>query len=196
MNAYTVYMHVFPNNKKYIGITSGDVEARWKNGFGYKTQFVFTAIVKYGWDNIEHHILFIGLSKEDAEKKERELIDKYDTTIHGNGYNVDNGGSHEGAHSEYTRKKISESKRGRKKSEEEIERLRIAMTPERKKKMIEASVAKCAKPVMCVETGIAYRSARQASIDVGVDVSSIINCCKKKKRYKTAGGYHWEYVLE
>lgn len=193
--SYTVYMHVFPNNKKYIGITKGNAEKRWANGFGYSSQFVFYAIVKYGWDNIKHEILFTGLTKKEAEQKEIELIKTYNTTINGEGYNVDNGGSSKGMHSKETREKISESKKGRKKSEEEIERLRIAMTPERKKKMIEASVAKCAKPVMCVETGVSYRSARQASIDVCVDASSIINCCKKKKRYKTAGGYHWKYVL-
>lgn len=191
---YTVYMHIFPNGKKYIGITMSDVEKRWKNGFGYKTQFVFTAIVKYGWDNIEHQILFTNLSKDEAEEKERQLIKLYETTIHQNGYNVDIGGSSEGMHSEETRRKISESKKGRIVSEETKQKQRLAMTPEKQRKMILASVKKCSIPVRCVETGKEYMSASEASRDIGVDVTSITKCCKKMKRFKTAGGYHWEYV--
>lgn len=193
---YTVYMHVFPNEKKYIGITSGNVEQRWSNGFGYSSQYVFYAIVKYGWDNIKHYILFYNLTKKEAEEKERELIREYDTTIHGNGYNVDNGGSNKGKHSEETKKKISESKKGRELDEATKKKLRIAMTDERKEKMIKASVEKCSKPVICIETNTIYKSISEAHRETGADMSAISNCCKKKKRYKTAGGYHWEYVSQ
>ena len=97
---YTVYMHIFPNGKKYIGITSQeDVEKRWQNGFGYKSQFVFLAIVKFGWDNVEHQILFTGLSKDEAEEKERKLIELYETNDYLNAYNIANGGSSGGMHS-------------------------------------------------------------------------------------------------
>lgn len=191
---YTVYMHVFPNGKEYIGITCGDVEKRWANGFGYISQYVFYAIVKYGWDNIKHYILYSNLTKREAEEKERELIFKHNTTIHGNGYNVDNGGSNKGAHSDETKRKISESKKGRKISYETKEKLRISMTEERKKKMIKASIEKCSKQVMCIETNTIYKSISEASRETGADKSAISNCCKKKKRYKTAGGYHWKYV--
>ena len=37
-NNYTVYMHLFPNNKKYIGITSKKPKQRWESGTGYITQ--------------------------------------------------------------------------------------------------------------------------------------------------------------
>lgn len=194
MENYTVYMHVFPNGKRYIGITKADVAERWKNGFGYKAQFVFTAIVKFGWDNIEHHILHTNLTKKEACKIEKELIEKYKSTINENGYNVDLGGDEQGFHSELTKKKISQSKTGKKVSEETRKKLSIAMTDERKKKMIEASVKKCSKPVVCVETGIAYSSAKQAHIMTGIDLASICKCCKHQKRYKTAGGFHWEYA--
>ena len=33
---YTVYKHIFPNNKIYIGITSKKPEIRWNKGKGYK----------------------------------------------------------------------------------------------------------------------------------------------------------------
>ena len=36
MNDYIVYMHISPNNKKYIGITCQSLKNRWRNGEGYK----------------------------------------------------------------------------------------------------------------------------------------------------------------
>lgn len=192
--SYTVYMHIFPNGKRYIGITSGDVNDRWANGFGYQSQFVFNAIVKYGWDNIKHEILFDGLSKEEAEAKERCLIRQYKSTIDEDGYNVDFGGSSKGTHSKATREKISASKTGRIVSEETREKQRIAMTPEKKRKMISASVKKCSIPVRCIETGVVYSSVSQASKETGADKSAITKCCRKIKRYVTSGGYHWEFA--
>ena len=71
---YKVYMHRFPNGKIYIGITCQNPEERWRGGTGYKAQLVHRAIEKYGWDAIQHIILFDGLCKEEAEQKEIELI--------------------------------------------------------------------------------------------------------------------------
>ena len=45
---YCVYMHVTPNNKRYIGITSTDPIKRWHYGNGYKQHsYFFNAIKKY-----------------------------------------------------------------------------------------------------------------------------------------------------
>lgn len=74
MENYKLYIHKFPNDKVYIGITSQDVNKRWRQGEGYKDQFVYKAILKYGWKNILHQILLDGLSKEQAEEKEIEYI--------------------------------------------------------------------------------------------------------------------------
>lgn len=83
MGTYTVYTHINKiNGKQYIGITSTDVNMRWQNGRGYDTQEVFyNDIIKYGWDNFEHKILYKNLSKEEAREKEIELIKKYRTWI-------------------------------------------------------------------------------------------------------------------
>ena len=53
MGLYSVYIHIFPNQKVYIGITKQEVKKRWKLGEGYKGQdYVYKAIKKYGWANI------------------------------------------------------------------------------------------------------------------------------------------------
>ena len=97
---YTVYIHLFPNGKRYIGVTSKNVNARWENGLaGYvesKQPAMYNAIKKYGWDNIEHIILYEDLNYEDALNKETQLIEKYKTNCnrYGNmyGYNMTDGG--------------------------------------------------------------------------------------------------------
>lgn len=113
---YTVYMHTTPNGKVYVGITSQtNINRRWQGGMGYRMQPMFyRAIVKYGWDNIKHEILYSGLSKEEAEKIEIALITMHDSTNPSHGYNVENGGNCAGTHSEETKRKISESQKGSK----------------------------------------------------------------------------------
>lgn len=116
MSKYFVYMHTTPANKVYIGITSQEKpERRWQYGYGYRTQTLFyRAIKKYGWKNIKHEILFAGLTKEQAEQKEIELIKKYGSTNPKLGYNCENGGNCFGSHSEETKKKISQAQLGEK----------------------------------------------------------------------------------
>lgn len=47
-------------------------------------------------------------------------------------------------------------------------------------------------PVKCIETGIIYQSANEASIHTGANSNSIRRVCNGKK--KTTKGFHWEYV--
>lgn len=90
----------------YIGITSQSLEKRFNNGNGYKKcPKVYAAILKYGWDNVEHEMLFDGLTKQEAEAKEIELIAYYNSIE--NGYNIEHGGNAPGTHSIETRAKIS-----------------------------------------------------------------------------------------
>ena len=111
---YTVYMHIVPNGKVYIGITKQNPIKRWLHGKGYQKQdYFYKAILKYGWDNIEHKILFTELSKEEAEQKEIELIRQYKSNQREFGYNIENGG------------------RANKMSEETIEKIRKANTGKR-----------------------------------------------------------------
>jgi len=123
---WTVYCHTSPSGKKYIGITCLDVEKRWLNGKGYKTQIYFSrAIDKYSWDNIKHEILYIDLSQEDAEKIEGDLIKTYNTQNRKYGYNLRSGGN-VSTHSPESIKKVSDAKKGIKFTEEHKRMLSIA----------------------------------------------------------------------
>ena len=116
---YIVYMHISPSRKKYIGITKCSLSKRWRNGKGYwSNEYFSNAIKKYGWENFEHAILYSGVSKEDAEHIEKELIKKFNTTDRKYGYNIEGGGCLNKEVSKETRRKLSENATGVKPSEE------------------------------------------------------------------------------
>lgn len=119
---YCIYKHTTPNGKVYIGQTCREPNIRWANGYGYRHQMFYNAIQKYGWDKIIHEILFEGLSKEEADQKEIELIAYYDSTNPEKGYNIAFGGvSTLGVKClEETKRKISEAHKGMRRSEESI----------------------------------------------------------------------------
>ena len=122
-NNVTVYMHIAPNNKKYIGITHCKPEYRWSNGEGYRrhhTHF-YNAIKKYGWNNFEHIVLATDLSEDWACQLERIFICKYRCTDPNYGYNVMPGGDCSCNHrivSEDTREKLRQARLGRTVSKE------------------------------------------------------------------------------
>ena len=104
---YCVYMHISPNNKRYIGLTSQIPEYRWNNGKGYINNNYFSnAINKYGWDNFQHIIIAKGLDEEVAQWLEIELIKEWDSANRDKGYNISSGGY---TVSEETREKIRNS---------------------------------------------------------------------------------------
>lgn len=211
-NAYSVYIHIFPNNKKYIGITSQIPQRRWRDGSGYKSQEMLTrAINKYGWKNIEHIILYENLTKDEAEEKEIELINKYKTNIRKYGYNIEAGGnSARGYHlSKKTREKMSKSKTGENNwlygkhlSKETKRKLSIAHKGKcdieaiRKgaKKRLGANAYNSRKVIQCDKKGNKikiYDSLADAYRTTNTRVQDIYNCCKG--RQKTANGFIWKY---
>lgn len=75
---YCVYMHTFPNGKVYIGQTKQNPKYRFKNGNGYKgCTYVYSAIKKYGWENIKHEILIDNLSREEVLRGRRKTAGGY-----------------------------------------------------------------------------------------------------------------------
>lgn len=121
---YKIYEHIFPNGKIYIGMTCQKPERRWNYGKNYKSNiYMFNAIQKYGWDNIKHKILYENLSEKEAEQKEIELIAKYKSNNRIYGYNIENGGNHNGKINEEIRHRLSESHKGQKVSLETREKI-------------------------------------------------------------------------
>lgn len=90
---YCVYKHTTPSGKVYIGITKNKATYRWgHDGNGYGKQVFGRAVEKYGWDNINHEVLFFNLTKEEAEEKEKQLIKEYRANEKDYGYNCTDGG--------------------------------------------------------------------------------------------------------
>lgn len=110
MTSYIVYKHTAPNGKCYIGMTKQSAKKRWQNGLGYRTQIRFyRAIEKYGWDNFAHEVLYTGLSFEEAEQRECELIALYNSSDKNFGYNITNGGNGSKEITEENREKMRQS---------------------------------------------------------------------------------------
>lgn len=116
---YSIYCHICPNGKRYVGMTSDELKVRFGNGNHYsrKTRFGM-AIQKFGWKNITSEILETELSFEEACEKEKYYISLYKTTQEEFGYNMAAGGNIKvvigRTLSENTRKKISNSNKGQK----------------------------------------------------------------------------------
>ena len=206
-NNYCVYKHTFPNGKVYIGITSQAPNRRWRNGTGYcikdkgkyRQEMVAKAVIKYGWDNILHEIIFDGLSKEEAEQKEIDLIAKHKSDNKKYGYNIEHGGNANKT-SEETKRKISEANKGKRtgadsphwgKRRSEISRKRQSehhanviggKNPRAK------SIAQFDKEMNLIRI---WECAVDITRELGYDNSQIGKCCKGT--LKTAHGFVWKH---
>lgn len=217
-NNYTVYMHTSPSEKRYIGITQqSPPEKRWKNGCGYQGQaYFYRAIQKYGWDNFQHEILFKGLTKEEAEQKEIELIPCYDSTNSNKGYNIEYGGNSIGKMSEAQKRKLKEVHTGRRCSEETRKKMsesgkKKVFSKEHRKHLSESKLGKrhtegtknkismnrkdkkgvfqYSKDFIFIKE---YESISLANKITGIARQNIISCCNYKRL--SAGGYIWRYA--
>lgn len=144
---YTVYCHTNKTNgKKYVGITKQTLNQRWRQGKGYgKTSPIYKAIKHYGWDGFDHDVLEDGLTYEEACEAEKRYIRELNCLVP-NGYNLEYGGNAKKECNEITRKKISDSHKGksqiiseeeRKRRSERMKRLCPMHDPVLKKKCME-----------------------------------------------------------
>ena len=104
------------NGKCYIGITSRTVDERWKDHLSRvacyeRNNRLYFAIRKYGIEKFE--VETIGQSESDdiIRSLESKYIREYDS--YNNGYNCNYGGHGNLTMSDETRKKISESQKGK-----------------------------------------------------------------------------------
>jgi group I intron endonuclease len=210
---YSVYQHInVINNKKYIGITKQNIESRWGiNGVNYKNSPRFyNAILKYGWDNFLHEVIYTNLSKEDACKKEIELIKEYRTQEKEYGYNILEGGNHSSMPkeireymskvmmgnqngkgkvcSEEKKKKISEAQKGKTLSEEHRRNISNAKKGKSHKPISEEARKKIAdkhkkKKVLCVTNNTVYESIQECVRQLNIEATSVCAVCKGKHKH-------------
>lgn len=196
------------NGKQYVGYTSKNIHERWRRHVAdskqeYQSMYdspLQSDIRKYGEDVFVCHVVETTHDKSLAIKMEDIVTEELNTIIP-NGYNRIIG--YHSEHTEETKKKISENKKGRTHSEETKRKISESISgenhpnygkhlSEETKKQISL---KNSKPVMCVETGVIFMSLTDASEWAGLkSVTSISECCAG--RQKTAGGYHWMWLEE
>lgn len=172
------------NDKKYIGLTSQEINERIKKGKGYKPMTkIKKSIEKYGWNNFEVDILFKTQNKKEAEEKEKYFIKRYDTIEQG--YNKQSGGYKTTGYKvdDETKIKLHNIHKGK----------HYSKKTEFKKNEVSKAHVVIMRKVLCVETNRIYNSIIEAERSLNVS-HHIFDVCKGLR--KTCGGYHWKYVEE
>ena len=193
MNNICIYKHTSPSGKVYIGQTGQKPENRWDNGRGYKSGYFYCAIKKYGWNNIQHEVLFTGLDQLNADIIEEDLIYYYKQI--GKSYNLANGGS---------------VNRGWKMSDEAKEKIRLSKLGEKnpnygkspsketREKISKAGKGRGAKKVMQIDP----KSGEVVKTwDSEVEVCEFYNgnhslIYDAIRRHSLTKGYYWQYEGE
>lgn len=174
-NNYCVYRHKSFDDRVYIGITCQNVNRRWRNGNGYMHNPYFARFIKkYGWEAMEHKVLYSNLTLKEAEAKEIKLIQFYHSSEPSKGFNIQSGGCCYGVHTEESKKRMSIAHRN--------------------------CNDKSLRAVKCIETNMIYKGIREAERRTGIGSSNISANCQGKSKYagKTTNGQlmHWVYVDE
>lgn len=161
---YTVYRHISPSGRVYVGITKLPLLYRWGlQGFRYKRcKLFYRAIQKYGWNKIVHEIILDGVSKSEAVYTERYLIRWY--KIHDLSYNITDGG---------------ESTAGIHMPEDAKEKISIYMRRRKSRSVLQYSING--------DFVREYESAKEAARILGCGHTSVSNCASGKKSHLLLG---------
>lgn len=207
---YTLYRHIFPNGKMYVGITrQTPICRRWHNGHGYDNQpKMANAIAKYGWSSVKSEVLLCDLTMQEAKFWERFYIELFDTV--NNGYNITHGG--DGLNgvklSEETKRKIGDANRGKPATNNgEYFRRYVAehgawnkgvpLSGEHLRKITEERQRRCNKEILACDPTthqviMVFPSCTLAAKALGVSKEVISRCAKGGR--KTSAGYEWRYA--
>lgn len=120
------------NDKIYIGQTI-DPYKRWcahktKSKSIKPTMYIHNAMSKYGIENFKFEIIASSKTQHDTNEAEKQLIKQYESLYYQNGYNLSIGGEAKSGYklSEETKRKISESEKGKIISDESKIRMSLA----------------------------------------------------------------------
>lgn len=185
-----------PSEKSYIG-RSLNLEERlnkYKNLLCSDQQYIYHAILKYGWDNMKVTILYSEerneLSNDTLNRLEEEFIEKFNTLIP-NGYNLKTGGN-QPLLSKETKERMSVAKIGKRFSEEHRKKLSIAQNKEEVKRKKSLTHRRAVIQLsMNGEIIKEWYSIAEVSKTLGVNASAISHACKKGG---ISHGYRWKYI--
>lgn len=187
---WIIYMYTFPNGKRYIGKTSTSLKDRQDgpNWNGYRNCTVLMkAVKKYGIENIKQEVLFDGeMTDEYSSRLEQICILLFKTNCRRfknpqYGYNTTDGGEGTSGyhHTEESKKKMSESKKGK-------------MTGKNHPN---------SKPIYCIELDRDFTSAGEAEKYTSIDRKVISQALHSRKRSSYGGNtgfkvLHWIFMTE
>ena len=187
------------NGKKYIGQTTDILrrERDWKKlNTSYSNKEINEDRKTYGFENFKLEIIEI-CEDEEADEKERYYIEKYNT-LFPNGYNKYSGGIRDFTFTanEETKKKISITTKGTKKTEETKKKISEGLRnhPDKSKQIYQYSLNN--------ELIAVWPSAKEAARTLHFSQGNISNCCNggfySKQRNKWVNriqynGYKWSY---
>ena len=198
------------DKKIYVGQTIGDLETRWKGHLkkGSHCRYLSSAIKKYGVHNFEFKLVCITFDNL-LDNMEIKYIEQYNSLVP-NGYNLRLGGnsgrhnaetkqkisetlknrykngltrpsSHLGKpHSEMHKKKISESLKGRRLSQETINKI-----------ILSKKIYKIIQFDILGNRLNSFETCQEAAEYIGTTRANVNHCCTGKR--KTAKGYVWKY---
>jgi len=205
------------NTKKYIGQTIRDQDVRWnshKSDSKNPKMVISYAIDKYGIDNFHFEVIDESANNIDELNDLEEFYISFYDTFKSHGYNMTSGG--EGyLMSEKTKKRISESNKGKLVTKETRNKLsktqqgdnnsfygkvhtndfvqklitlnknRTGLQHTKSKKVIQLDKV-TGEEIAC------WFSMRLVEKELGIQHANISKVCKNKG--KTAGGYIWKYL--
>lgn len=179
MKAY-VYTHIRldTNEVFYVGIGTQDNYIR-ASRTANRSVFWKNITKKTGW---KVNIVFDNLTWDDACEKEKQLISFYGRKDIGTGILVNHTNGGDGSNgrifSKETRKKMSNTRKGVKVTEEQKNKTRLSM------------LGKNCKKVINTETGQIYESVQEAALSIGMNRTSLINRLKGKWVNNTKLNYY------
>lgn len=210
---FTIYRHITPDGKSYIGCTSHTIKERWNVGYKHCPLFN-VAYTEYGWGGMQHETLAVVADEDTAYHIEQEMIAKYQTNNPEFGYNVSCGGKATYAglkHTEETKNKIRKANTGAIFTEEHRKNLSNAL----KGNMVGEKNPMYGKPKSAVTIQRQYDSHRyqmKPIIQKGLDGNILNtffsmheatrvtgvnrNCIKAcaEGRQSSSKGFLWEYA--
>ena len=197
---YSVYILKSPNGKVYVGVTKKNPTVRWAYGKGYKqNKELYADIRKYGWNKFDKEILFTTESREEAAKKEIQMISEYKSTDTIRGYNKLPGGR---LMSDETIERMRNTYEGRyphwceKKNQSILARARRSRTLRNLHRSVpKRGESPVARKIDCYDKSMnfieRFSSIMDACDKYQIDHASIVNCCKGNR--PSAGGFVWSF---